>query len=195
MVQQKGEPMYCPHCGAKGLDTRDVCQVCGRQPPEQPGEVLAAAEEREQEEGCGNCGAALGGDEVFCGACGARLLARNAAEGTGVAFKLATGHGEHPFSFTAGQHKSSAREELGGDKVFPERKRRAFLGEVSVLGERNVDGLSGEGKDQAEFGAWPTGEGVEGRGRGRLVLVISALCFAASMVSGGAAIWLAVVGR
>lgn len=75
MVQQKGEPMFCPHCGAKRLDTRGLCQICGREAPELLEGVFASPDEIVQEGGCSNCGVPLVGDEVFCGQCGEKVIA------------------------------------------------------------------------------------------------------------------------
>lgn len=88
MVQHKGEPMFCPHCGAKRIDTRGPCQICGRQAPELPGGIFVSLDESAQEGGCSNCGIPLVGDEMFCGQCGTPLAPPSPAAPPGAAAPL-----------------------------------------------------------------------------------------------------------
>lgn len=188
--------MFCPYCGAQYRDTRGTCQVCGRQAPELPGEVYPALEGTPGAETCPSCGGPLAGDEVFCGECGTRLLA--VPVGSSEGHLLSPGAPLHPTghasSFLAEQKRAAREDVLEDDQALAEAQHRVPSSYVSVSDTDEEEQVSGvlRKRSAAVFALNELEASPEAGARSRMALIIGLLCFLASLISGGAAIWLAV---
>jgi hypothetical protein len=187
--------MFCSHCGTKLLDTRGTCQVCGYQTPELPSEVRDPADGLPSAGSCPGCGALLAGDEAFCGDCGMCLLPLPVGfleDYVVSANAPLVGEVGYEVSLLTGQDKVAHEEVLPGDQVVAESSSRAVISRLGVP-ITSGDKIPRLGKSWAELVSSPdeTGDSARAFVRTRMALVISLLCFTASLVSAAAAIWLA----
>ncbi len=212
-VFQKGnEHMFCPYCGAAGLGPDTICQACGRHTSQTDLDLELHPADEESLGTCPNCGALLESDERFCGQCGTRINARSSSNqpqaGRAIARTDTTPPPAHePYALQeAGEHmvswsneESTLRfdwrgKESDGDTSSTEipphpssphaTHRVSPGGGIQSRGNGNLPALPGLRQSAGTSSAHPR--------HSRAALVISLLCFLASLVSGGTAIWLAI---
>jgi uncharacterized OB-fold protein len=190
--------MFCPHCGSNTLDAQGICQACGQETIESPDEmetkITGAAGN------CLNCGAPLEPDELFCGQCGARAGAKLSSEAPlkgevkiwGTSPRRVRGY-TAPSSPIAQDFYQDDR--LSDEYDAPTEAYRRAQPERSTLrtsptgGYQGRDGMSLPISSSRLMSGKPY---VQPDPRPRVALVIGLLCFLASFISGGAAIWLAI---
>lgn len=189
--------MFCPHCGSNTVDAHGVCQACGKETFDSSTDLEIQSISVGAGGNCTKCGAPLEQDELFCGQCGAPVSgepgAASLADNQTVRASTPRRTRSRPSPAGSAQRdywedvsaeeadmpteayrrstpRSTLRTPLGGG--LPSRVPTYRPGSTSRLA---ADSLYGEPAP-----------------RSQIALIVGLLCFLASFLSGGAAIWLAV---
>ncbi len=186
--------MFCPHCGTRVLEGSGVCQTCGQEIIDFSGEIAAQIVGGGAVGSCQNCGAILGQDELFCGQCGTRVNIDSSSETA-----LAAPPGSRvsgpprrvrsrsaPSDMNAWQeswHDAPPDEYEAPTQAYhhPQAARSLRSAPIGRTRSRPVSPYALV--DQPYLAPTP---------RSPAALIIGLLCFLASFISAGAAVWLAV---
>lgn len=193
--------MFCPHCGSKVLDESSICQSCGQEIIDFSGEIKAQMIGSDAVGTCLNCGASLGKDELFCGQCGTRVSTD--ASGATSVVAPSINRGSAPLRRTRGRSSPPETNTWGASRYeapldeYSAPTQAYHPPQIAHSAYRNAPGdgplrrqtrsrpassmLTSSGKP---YGASPP--------RSHTALIIGLLCFLASFISAGTAIWLAV---
>ena len=182
--------MFCPYCGASGLGSDGICQSCGQQVRSSSVELELSPADEEASDSCPNCGSPLGAEEIFCGQCGMRVSLESDDEqpATGIVGTWVNTPPKPPvrrLSSEPRQQKLDWDDETSDDYDAPtESFRRTSYPRATLRGV--------SGGQRATASLRMTGKPSVSPPRSQAALLISLLCFFASLLSGAAAIWLAV---
>jgi len=170
--------MFCPHCGASGLSSDGICQVCGQQATTSSLDLEPYLAEEGIQETCPNCDSPVGTDEVFCGKCGVRvsMVSNNDSAATD---HLKDWNALPQTALAPYPPSRRASEQFNHNSL-----RAPAAGYFMRRGQMNRTLL--KRKKPTERAQSSLAE------RPRTILIISLLCFLASLISGAAAIWLAI---
>lgn len=190
--------MFCPHCGSATVDAHGICQECGKETFDSSTDLEIQAISIGSGGNCPKCGAPLEQDERFCGQCGASVSGDHNA----------TSLVESPPVRATTSRRLSSRlapaEDTPGttwnneppeDHDAPtELFRRPTPSRLPVRpspsgGMPNRSPTYRPPSTLRLPGESPYMEGVP---RSPTALIIGLLCFVASFLTGGAAIWLAL---
>jgi DNA-directed RNA polymerase subunit RPC12/RpoP len=190
--------MFCPHCGSNTVDAHGVCQACGKETFDSSTDLEIHAISVGAGGNCPKCGAPLGQDEMFCGQCGAPVSSEAAPASLvdGQTARASIPRKSRPRLSPAGsapwadQWEDIAPEEA---EAPTEAYRRATP--RSTLRTPPSGGLPGRAPTyRPGITAHLAADSLyaEPAPRSHTALIVGMLCFLASFITGGAAIWLAV---
>ena len=192
--------MFCPHCGASGLGTDGTCEVCGQTTAQASIDLEPYLTGEKIEERCPTCGSVLEIDEVFCGQCGMRVRLTPSSG-------LSLASGDLHFTGTS-SHRIGSQRLLSVNRQQPPdwdgqapqgrgtptdeayRHSQTLRSAIHSSSPRSTIGQSLTHR-QAQRERMPADTASPHVvSRSRAALIISLLCFLASLISGSAAIWL-----
>jgi len=190
--------MFCPHCGSNTVDAHGVCQACGKETFDSSTDLEVHAISVGAGGNCPKCGAPLEQDELFCGQCGASVVGEPGAASLvdGQTARASTPRksrgrlspaGSAPWEYweDVSAEEPDAPTELYRRATPPRSTLRAPLS--GGLPSRVPTYRPGSTARLAADGPY-----MEPAPRSHIALIVGMLCFLASFISGGAAIWLAV---
>jgi hypothetical protein len=192
--------MFCPHCGSSTVDAHGICQECGKETFDSSTDLEIQAISAGTAGNCRNCGAPLEPEELFCGQCGAPVSDAPSSEAslddsptTRASTPLRRGRERLA---PTGKPQQARWDDAPLDEYdAPTEAYRRAQTPRSSLRTPSMGGTSYRRPTR-----WPasTPRLVPGQPypepapRSQTALIIGLLCFLASFISGGAAIWLAV---
>ncbi len=193
--------MFCPHCGSNSVDVQGICQECGQETFDSSTNLEVQAISTGAGGNCLNCGAPLEPGELYCGQCGTRISPQSISGPPAVSYPLGrpspsqrrTRGALSPTGISAQRaHWDDEVEDEGNAPT--ETFRRPQTPRRSIQ-SNPIGGAPGRGPTYrpAPSTRLPTGSPyAPAAQRSHAPLVIGLLCFLASFISGGAAIWLAL---
>ncbi len=202
--------MFCPHCGSSTVDAHGVCQACGKETFDSSTDLEVHAISVGTAGNCLKCGAPLEPDELFCGQCGAPVSSAAPGSGPSLADSLATrasipqktrGRLSGPASVPISGPASAPLDDWGNvapdDYDAPTEAYRRPPTPRPPLRTSPTAGLPSRGMTYrpGSTALRASGPYVEPAPRSQAALVIGLLCFLASFLTGGAAIWLALTSH
>ncbi len=189
--------MFCPHCGSNTVDARGVCQACGKETFDSSTDLEVQAISVGAGGNCPKCGAPLEQDEQFCGQCGAPISGEPGAASLvdGQTVRASTPRKSRGRLSPAGSAQWGYWEDVSAEEpnAPTEAYRRATP--RSTLRTPPAGGLPGRVPTYRPGSASRLAADspyMEPAPRSHIALIVGMLCFLASFISGGAAIWLAV---
>jgi RNA polymerase subunit RPABC4/transcription elongation factor Spt4 len=187
--------MFCPHCGSKVNEGSGVCQACGQEIIDFSGELEAQVVRSSAVETCLNCGAPLGQDELFCGQCGTRVSTDPSGETSLAAHPVSrvstpprrTRSRSAPPDVRAWEdswHDAPSDEYNAPTQAYHRSQAARSTLRSAPLGRPRSRPISSYALADQPYLPPPP--------RSHAALIIGLLCFLASFISAGAAVWLAV---
>ena len=190
--------MFCPHCGSNTVDAHGVCQECGKETFDSSTDLEIQSISVGAGGNCPKCGAPLEMDEVFCGQCG-EPISGDLSTTSMVESPPVRANGPRNVRGRLAP-AGNAQRDLWDDEPLDEYDapteayRRASMPR-STLRPAPSGGLPGRSPAyRAVSTVHLAGDApyLEATPRSHTALIIGLLCFLASFMTGGAAIWLAV---
>jgi|GEM_PF-1914234 len=193
--------MFCPHCGSNAVDAHGICQECGQETFDSSTNLEVQAISTETGGNCLNCGASLESGEPYCGQCGTRVSAAPASGPPSVSSPFG-----RPSTSQRRTRGALAPTGIGAQRAYwdnavedegeaPTEAFRRMQTPRPSLRSNPIGDMSSRGPLYRPVPSTrlPTGKPyLQPAPRSHATLVIGLLCFLASFISGGAAIWLAL---
>ncbi len=191
--------MFCPHCGSNTVDAHGICQECGKETFDSSTDLEIQAISVGAGGNCPKCGAPLEPEELFCGQCGARLsadLSSTALVDSPPARTTSRPRRSRAHPSLTGSAQSEHWEDIPEEDYDAptEAYRRATPPRTTLRTSPIGSGPSRVPTYWSPSTSRPIAESsyLEAAPRSQTALVIGLLCFLASFISGGAAIFLAI---
>ncbi|HLV99665.1 MAG TPA: zinc-ribbon domain-containing protein [Ktedonobacterales bacterium] len=189
--------MFCPHCGSNTVDAHGVCQACGKETFDSSTDLEIHAISVGTGGNCPKCGAPLDQDEMFCGQCGAQISGEQSAASLvdSQATRAVIPRKSRSRLSSTGIAPRDYWEDIPPEEVEAPTEAYRRTTPRSTLRTPPSGGLPGRVPtyrpgSTARLAADSLYE--TPAPRSQTALIVGMLCFLASFITGGAAIWLAV---